>query len=416
MPNDIDFEVSSPLKTLWVYMDSQYDFLRDEIKQRVLYKNKNASDKDWKEFDITMLSTISKNAMFAGLKTASEQNIKKLLNSDEVESFNAIENYFDGLKGKNPISAIKRFAACIKTQNDAAFEKYLRKWLVASVANVYIKEKCTNHTCIVLTGGQGKGKSRCISYLIPDSLRDYFNEDGFDLQNVKDTKIKLADYWIIHLEETLGSLNRKDDNVVKQLITTNSIKVRRPFAPMDSMAYRLANIIASTNEDDFLTDHTGNRRYLSFKCLDIDDKAYKKINIDDVWAEAYNLFTKGFEYWTTQEDMKELSIINNEFAFVSIEEQYLIQNFSKPGTDCNYCYFLQSSTIVDYLTEVTKNKTINPIRVGKALKKLGFEQITHRYQFQDFPTKCWKVKLTKTTNFIEMLKTYEASETNNFKP
>lgn len=413
--NKEEFEAASGLELLWNYINSKYDFLRDEVKERVLFKPKN-SDIEYKEFDVTMLSTLTKDAKFAGLQSANVNNIKLLLNSNEVHGFNALQDYFENIKHLNPVAAIKRFCACVKTQNDEAFYKYFKKWCVASVANIYIKETCTNHTCLTITGGQGKGKSRLISYLIPQELLDYFNEDGFHLIDIKDDTIKLADYWIIHLEETIGVLNHKDNNLLKKLISLNSVKVRRPFAPLTSNAPRLANVIASVNADDFLTDHTGSRRYPSFKIFDINEAAYRKIDIDTVWAEAYHEFKKGFEYWTNQEDIKELDKMNNEFSFVSVEEQYIIRYFSKPKTTDTSFYYLQSSSVVDYLQNVTNNKQLSSIRIGRALSKLGFENISYCYSNSEFSCKVWKVKPINVDKHFEIISQFEASTENNYKP
>ena len=56
---------------------------------------------------------------------------------------------------------------CIRDRtNSEKWEEYLTKWLVAVVANAMDDKQCRNHTCLVLTGEQGKFKTTFLDLLL----------------------------------------------------------------------------------------------------------------------------------------------------------------------------------------------------------------------------------------------------------
>src|SRR3712207_8560802 len=62
---------------------------------------------------------------------------------------------------------------CVSVTNPEKWKEYLTKWLVAVVANVMDDKQCRNHTCLVLTGEQGKFKTTFLDLLCPPTLSDY---------------------------------------------------------------------------------------------------------------------------------------------------------------------------------------------------------------------------------------------------
>lgn len=69
--------------------------------------------------------------------------------------------------------AITALADCVSVTNPGKWREYLTKWLVAVVANVMDDRQCRNHTCLVLTGEQGKFKTTFLDLLCPPALSDY---------------------------------------------------------------------------------------------------------------------------------------------------------------------------------------------------------------------------------------------------
>ena len=71
--------------------------------------------------------------------------------------------------------------------------------------------------------------------------------------------------------------------------------------------------MASVNGNEFLTDTTGNRRFLPFEVLHIDKPTTESINMDNVYSEIMYLYRQGVRYWFNDAEIKELHLTNAEF-------------------------------------------------------------------------------------------------------
>lgn len=405
------------LKGMWEWLCSQYEFRRDVIKGRILWRDVVNDPRLKADFEVLTdekLNTISIEAGFSGLKSCSPSNIQMFLYSHYTEEINPVKQYLERVGKRNPVGTIKKLCSFITTNNQALFEKYLTKWLASSVANAMIKRGCQNHTCITLTGGQGAGKTTLFKWLCPTELGDYMFNGEIDLRS-KDTLWKLAEYWLINLEEQIKALNRADANTMKQLITLPDVKGRRPYGRLEATGHRIANFLAGTNDDDFLTDATGSRRYLCFRVFKIDEMLYNKVKINDVWAEAYNYYLNNpNNYYVTPDDFEELRVNNEQFVNITQEQEYVSHFFKKPEPNMHY-YLMTNTAIADFLRLETQNKNIRDKYLGNALRANGFEQLSYRFVGSDFPVKVYKLAVIagKNTGHIEQ---YKAHPNNNYKP
>jgi hypothetical protein len=108
----------------------------------------------------------------------------------------------------------------------------------------------------------------------------------------------------------------------------------------------------------------------------MNSKHKNDIDINDIWRQAYTLYTEGFQYQLTQEEIEENEQVNKQFTVVS-PEMHLIQKYYKPGTKEKHDAFL---TATDVLTEISKNNlfvSCKSYAIGKALKFLGFQRSQH---------------------------------------
>jgi predicted P-loop ATPase len=398
--------VSTTLETLWNWLQSKYKFERDVIKGEILFASLDG--KKYEVMEDKHLDALTVEAAFLGLKGVEKKKIKMLLNSHLVEEKNFIHQYFKRIKEVPCKDAIKKLAACITTTKPELFLKYLTKWLTACVANVMIKEGCQNHMCLVLTGGQGKGKTTFYQYLIPPELRSYMFTGELDLMKKSECSWKMVEYWLINIEEQIKALNRADANTMKGLITMPDVKGRKPYGMMDSRGTRIGNFMASTNDEEFLNDPTGSRRYLSFKVIDINQKGYQAINIDSVWSNAYQLFQdKNFEYWITASEITELEDNNKAFIDISQEHELVDIFFEAVKSKQDATHAVPTTYIHSFLSAETNNKNLSSYRIGKALAAMGFVKDNYRGNGDLYATKNWFLKLRKPTEKAGVIQQFQ---------
>jgi predicted P-loop ATPase len=333
------------------------------------------SDDGYKFLDDYKLNSISRELDRIGIGVTVDK-LFKILNSDFVPAVNPLREYFyslDTLIHDPHMDYIEELAKTVTVENPELFKKYLTKWIVPCVANVMQDDGCQNHTCLVLTGGQGKYKTTWLENLCPKSLRkDYLFTGKISLES-KDTQMYLAEYFLVNVGDQLKNLNRNDENSLKTLITLPSIKIRRPYARLITESPRVASFMGSVNDSDFLTDTSGSRRFLPFKVSDINIDRAKSIDMDLVWKQAYKLYASGFRFFFDNKEIEELNKYNESFQVTTYEFELLQAHFKPCREKDPECEKYTSSDIYDAL----QIRTLTPIKhraVSDALRKIKYER------------------------------------------
>lgn len=200
-------------------------------------------------------------------------------------------------------SRFEEFAETLEVQDGYPKERrnwILRLWMLAAMYGAI--EAKTSHICMVLQGDQNQGKGGWINSLCPKNLE--LVKDGMQFNpRDKDCLILAAKYWIVELSEFDGAIRKSDAADLKAYLTQGEDNVRVSYARKHSKFKRRTAFIASVNDDQFLVDATGNRRYFTIKIL----KAHRnhKIDMQQMWAEVYTWYQAGQQPWATDEQIAE---------------------------------------------------------------------------------------------------------------
>lgn len=356
------------------YLLGQYAFRHNTVKSRTEYRK--AEDRIFQPVTKYCLNSIRRQPDHStGINTSTE-NIRAILESDFAERVHPVQSYFRNLQKIAGQEAIIRLASTVTVQNPTHWAEYLMKWLVGVVANALSDIGCQNHACLVLTGEQGKFKTTWLDNLCPKSLKNYLFTDKLDPQN-KDVLTLIAECLFINIDNQLKALNKRDENELKNLITTPAVKYRRPYDVYIEEYSHLASFMASVNGNDFLTDPTGSRRFLPFEVIAIDISLAQAINMDEVYSETMSLLESGFRYWFNDTEIEELHRQSSAFHVQTIEYEMLLQGFEQPtdslATDC----FMTTVQVMSYIKGYTM-LNLSEKRMGEALRKAGFERRSKR--------------------------------------
>ena len=316
----------------------------------------------------------------------SADNLYSIIESSFSPRINPIQEYFKTLPTVDASEvlykieinqcAIANLASCVIVRNSEKWLPYLIKWLVAVVANAIDDRECRNHTCLVLTGEQGKFKTTFLDLLCPPALKGY-SYTGKIYPQEKDTLTYIGQNLIVNIDDQLKALNKCDENELKNLITCPMVKYRMPYDKYVEEHPHLASFVASVNGNDFLTDPTGSRRFLPFEVLAIDIERAKEISMDAVYTEAKALLNAGFRYWFNDEEITELYKESEDFQVQTAEMELLLRCFEKPTEDNPHCAYMTTTEILAYLGIYT-HQPLTLKRMGEALKRAGFEKVSKR--------------------------------------
>ena len=193
-----------------------------------------------------------------------------------------------------------------------------RKLFVAGIARLF-NPGCKFDYVVVLNGTQGIGKSFTIARLAYDQ---YSN----DLATFKDKAAveAILGSWLIEIGEMTAHRKAEADEI-KQFITRTHDKLRMAYAKNIENYPRQCIFIGSVNDRMFLKDQTGNRR---FWVVDCNEKAREYVPmealtldvVDQLWAEAYQLFLKGEKLYLDEKLEEQAREIQQEHMLISDEE------------------------------------------------------------------------------------------------
>ncbi len=355
-----------------------YLFSQFEIRYNTILNDFEGLDKtDVKKGYRTLNSATIETRLFEKRFTNFSQMVPTILNSDYVAKYNPIKGYFNSLPAWDETKPdyINKLANYVQAVDQDWFNTQFKKMLVRVIAcGVGIIP--FNKQCFILSSGQNCGKSTFFRFLCPPTLSDFYR-DGMDFQN-KDGRLSLAQNLFINLDE-LADLSWKDINAMKSVITFESIKERKPYGKKSEKFNRIASFFGSTNEIDFLTDVTGNVRFMIFEILGIkhDDggpEGYNaNIDIDNVYAQAVWLLKNGFDFKLTKEEL-EKSELTNRKHLVRTAEMEAIPDFFESAEDGEMGgKFMTATSIKDYIQTRTTLK-LNSRNVGRALKFLNYNK------------------------------------------
>ena len=247
-----------------------------------------------------------------------------------------------------------------------------RKWFVAMVAS-WLEDEVVNQQVLVLIGKQGTFKTTWLEHLLPPELRAYGCKMANSAQLNKDERLRIAEYGLIALDE-IDAMSPKELNVMKSVITASDISERAAYGYTKERRIRLASFCASGNKQEFLTDITGNRRWLPFHTLSIQNPFCTTLPYEQLYAQAKWLIDNGFQYWFDMDDIDTIEQHNDAFRAQENEEQLLAVYFDIPAEGQGQ--FMTTAEISDKLVlrgSIKKPMTIT--RLSMILKKAGYKDV-----------------------------------------
>ncbi|OFP32588.1 hypothetical protein HMPREF2992_11300 [Prevotella sp. HMSC069G02] len=276
------------------YLSTHYEFRYNTVLGRTEYCSKG--NNRFVKIGRYEINTFRRELDCDESIATSAENLYSIIESSFSPRINPVQEYFkelplidigDGSSNGSsysgssvPISfspkAIPNLASCVVVRNSNKWLPYLTKWLVAVVANAIDDRECRNHTCLVLTGEQGKFKTTFLDLLCPPKLHGY-SYTGKIYPQEKDILTYIGQNLIVNIDDQLKALNKRDENELKNLITCPMVKYRMPYDKYVEEYPHLASFVASVNGNDFLTDPTGSRRFLPFEVLSIDVEKAKRM-------------------------------------------------------------------------------------------------------------------------------------------
>jgi len=303
------------------------------------------------------------------------QDIYRVIESDYVPNYHPFLYYLEHLPKWDGQDHILGMSVSVSVkgsiEEQMLFAQYLKKWMVGMVAG-WIDDSVVNNVILVLIGEQGSYKTTWFNYLLPPELKQYFYTKTNANRMGRDDLLTLAQYGLVCCEE-LDTMRPAELNQLKAAVTMPSIDERAAYAHFHEHRKHIASFCGTGNNVEFLSDPTGNRRWLPFEIESIESPREHPFDYTGIYSQAYALYQQGFQFWFSREEIMKLQEHNRQFEAPKLEQELISERFRLPGSG-EQGEFVTSTYILQAISGNLTQK-LNANKVGRAMTDLGFKRM-----------------------------------------
>lgn len=219
-----------------------------------------------------------------------------VMSAARANRFHPVRQYLAGLEWDGTPRISKLLPSYFGVPDSHYAQEVGRRWLVSAVARV-MRPGCKVDTMLIIEGEQGKRKSTALAALVG---QDWFADTKLDLGKV-DAYQALRGKWVIEMAE-LDAMKNQELTRIKAFLTSSKDSYRPSYGKRTIDYPRQTIFAGTTNEDKYLHDLTGNRRFWPVAAGDIRIDAIAA-DRDQLWAEAYQAFLGGACWWLDTDEL-----------------------------------------------------------------------------------------------------------------
>lgn len=200
----------------------------------------------------------------------------------------------------------------------------ITKWMVSAIEGAFSPTGVSASGVLVFQGDQYVGKTKWFKSLVPEEKK--LIKDGVILRpDDRDSVKQAVSFWLVELGELDSTFRKADIAALKAFLTSQMDVLRRAYAKKESQYARRTVFFGSVNPKQFLHDPTGNRRYWTIEVTKLDHS--HNIDMQQVWAQVYELYKSGFGHHLTPDEMEALNDHNEDFTASDPIEDVVISKF-----------------------------------------------------------------------------------------
>ena len=210
-------------------------------------------------------------------------------------AYHPVKTYLSGLVWDGKLRLDKAFARYLGGEQSAYSAEIGRCFFVSLVARIFSRG-CQSDHMVILEGAQGTMKSQACRTIASD---DWFSDSLPAISDHKDLSEHIRGKWLIEIAE-LSAMNKTETNTLKAFLTRRVEKYRPSYGKRQVVEPRECSFVGTVNDDQYLKDASGARRFWPYATGFIDLKALKA-DRNQLFAEAVDQYRKGARWWPSQQ-------------------------------------------------------------------------------------------------------------------
>jgi predicted P-loop ATPase len=271
-------------------------------------------DRDLNDIGEILSSHFHRELEFKASRAAVKRELMAIAHE---QSYHPVIDYLDGLEWDGTPRLDTWLRDYCGAEDTDLNREFGAKFLIAGVRRIR-QPGIKFDTMLVMEGTQGIDKSGVAETL---AIRDEWFCGSLSLRSDDKTKAELlARAWIVECQEMDG-MNKATSQELKRFLSTRIDVYRRAYGHEARSYRRHCIIIGTTNEDAYLRDPTGNRRFWPVRCGTI-DLARLKADVHQLWAEAVarekagETITLSPELRDAAGDLQQVRVVEDPYAVV----------------------------------------------------------------------------------------------------
>lgn len=277
---------------------------------------------------------------------------------------NEPKEWLESLKWDGVDRVTEFFTTYFSSESDE-YHRHIAKYFWASIPARILDPGCKCDCMVVLQGNQGKGKSQSCEIIGGKWHFESCNEIG-----TKDFLQSLHGVMLMEISE-LASLQKAKNEAIKLTLTSRRDHFRLPYGRNVETFPRQCVFIGTTNEDEFICDQTGGRRFYPVTTGDINLDGLRR-DRDQLFAQGVQIYKNNLQNWWSVPS--EFSEIQQESRRVADpwEELITIKAINRAGFDIYRG--IQLTEISEKILQMKHEHAdrITSKRIIPILKRLGF--------------------------------------------
>jgi putative DNA primase/helicase len=257
---------------------------------------------------------------------------------------------------------------CLGVEKTAYAMRVGKFFMLNLVARIY-DPGCICRSVVVLEGKQNRGKSESLRAL----AGEWFADSHLDL-NTKDSFLQIQGVMLYEIQE-MHAFSRADVSRVKEFVSGREDKYRPPYGARTVRVRRQCVFAASTNEEIYLRDWSGNTRYWPVRIETagaIDAELVLQMR-EQLFAEACALHAKGARRHPTREEEASMFAPEQEERLVEHPWKWEIQQWLDSVAPADPNRVTTSDVLMGCLKfERSKLLEGHERDVGKIMRSLGW--------------------------------------------
>ena len=230
-----------------------------------------------------------------GFLVSKESCLDYIQNVAHASPYHPVKAFLEEVRPKARKGAMGDVAGRVLGCKEPIEIEILRKFMIGAVSRIFLPGSKFD-TMLVLQGKQGKRKSTFVLELFGKA---WTAEElpGFDKEGSRHIQGK----WAVEVAELSTLLRSREAQSAKAFLSRVVDRFDEKFERSQDRP-RQCVFVGTTNDDDFLRDATGERRYLIIRIArDIDIPLLKTLR-EEAWGEAYEAFLAGESSYLSPEN------------------------------------------------------------------------------------------------------------------